>query len=104
MGHEDDRPYRHEWTIGLALLVGFVITCPTFLLEEFWHGRPLIDQGGIWWVLPAIVMALGFFIGGAIVGRRCRRPASAYAQGALVAAVTVWLIFMADLIRRHELG
>jgi hypothetical protein len=95
--------YRHEWMLGLGVVVGLAISCPTFLIEEFWHGKPLIDQGGIWWVLPAAIMALGFLLGGAIVGRHCRRAQSALWQGMLISAVTVWLIFIADLIRRHVL-
>ena len=100
----EEHRYRHERTLGLGLLVGLLITCPTFLVEEFWHGKPLIDQRGIWWVVPAIVMAIGFLAGGAIVGRHCRRRESAYFQGALVGTVTVWIIFIADLIRRHAIG
>jgi hypothetical protein len=112
MGHEEDmghavdseRPLQPALTFALGLLVGLVITCPTFLIEEYWHGRPLIDQGGIWWTVPAVVMTLGFLVGGVIVGRQCRRWGSALAGGLLVSAVTVLLLFIADLFRRHLLA
>jgi hypothetical protein len=92
------------WVLGLGLVVGGLIAGPTFVIEERWHGSPLIDQHGYWWMLPAGIMALGFFAGGAIVGSGCRRRGAAWVQSALVAGVTVWVIFCGDLVRRHVYG
>jgi hypothetical protein len=88
----------------IGLLVGLLVTCPTFLVEEQSFGKPLIDHRSGWWVIPAAIMALGFFLGGLIAGFQARRVWTATAAGGLVAAVTVWLIFMVDLGRRHALG
>ena len=87
-----------------GLLIGLALVLPTFIIEEFWRGRPLIDQGGEWWVVPAVVMAVGFFVGGLIVGLDCRRLTVAFRRGLLVAALTVGLTFVVDLFRRHALG
>ncbi len=99
-----NQPNGNGHTFAVAFLIGFAIVCPTFFIEEFWHGRPLIDQGGHRWVLPAIVMGLGFFVGGLIVGRRRRDVWNAFGHGLLVAAVIVGVTFIADLIRRDALG
>jgi hypothetical protein len=96
--------YRHESTFGLGVLVGFLIACPTFLIEESWHGTPLIDQRGSWWVLPASVIAFGLVAGGAVVGIRCRQVWQALLAGALVAAVNAGLIFIVDIVRRRAIG
>jgi hypothetical protein len=85
--------------------VGLLVACPTFVVEEVAFGKPLIDHyGTLWWVLPAAIMVLGFLLGGMIVGGRSRRAQGAFVAGGLVAAVTVGLIFIADLFRRHTVG
>jgi hypothetical protein len=90
---------------GIGVLVGLLVTCPTFVVEEVAFGKPLIDHyGTVWWVLPAVIMAAGFLLGGMIVGGRSRRAQSAFVAGGLVAAVTVGLIFIADLFRRHTVA
>jgi hypothetical protein len=112
MGHEGDgepsaaepSPVGRAWASGSAYLVGLAISCPTFLVEEYWHGKPLIDQGGIWWTIPAVVMTVGFFAGGAIAGRAARRREGALLLGLAVSAATVLSLFIADLFRRHLLG
>jgi uncharacterized membrane protein YhaH (DUF805 family) len=97
-----------RWTarrFGLGVLVGLLVACPTFVIEEAAFGKPLIDHHrSAWWLFPAAIMALGFLVGGMIGGGRSRRPESAFVVGGLVAAVTVGLIFIADLLRRHTVG
>ncbi len=88
----------------LGYVVALVIAGPTFFIEEFWHGKPLIDQGGIWWVIPAAVMAVGFFVGGCIAGRPCRRLEWAVIEAFVVATAALFTIFAADIVRRHQLG
>jgi FtsH-binding integral membrane protein len=96
---------RTALTFALGILVGLLVACPTFVLEEAGFGKPLIDHHrSVWWILPAAVMAVGFLLGGMIVGYRSRRASSALVLGGVVAAVTVGLIFIADLIRRHTVG
>jgi quinol-cytochrome oxidoreductase complex cytochrome b subunit len=90
---------------GLGVLVGLLVACPTFLLEEAAFGKPLIDHHrSEWWLLPAAIMAIGFLLGGMIVGYRSRRSRDALLAGSLVAVVTVGLLFIADLFRRHAVG
>jgi hypothetical protein len=88
----------------VGLFVSLVTVGPTFLLEETWHGAPLIDRGGALWVVPAAVMAIGFFVGGAIAGYEGARVQNALLRGLAVSFVTIVLAFLGDLVRRHALG
>jgi hypothetical protein len=100
-----DKPqFRHWQSLGDGIIVSLVIVGPTFLFEELWRGRPLIDRGGFLWVLPAAIMGIGFLIGGIIAGRHRRQRKGSFNQGVLAAAVTLFLIFIADMIRRAVLG
>jgi quinol-cytochrome oxidoreductase complex cytochrome b subunit len=102
---EGDPPLRRARHFGLGVLVGLVVACPTFVIEEAAFGKPLIDHyRSAWWVVPAAIMALGFLVGGMIGGSQSRRAENAFVAGGLVAAVTVGLIFIADLLRRHSVG
>ena len=51
---------------GLVLALG--VATPTLVIEENWHGRPMIDQPGHAWVLPTLVVAAAFAVGGAVGG------------------------------------
>lgn len=88
----------------IGLFVSLVIVGPTFLSEETWHGAPLIDRGGALWVIPAAVMAVGFFVGGAIAGYHKARAQNALLGGLAVSFLTIVLAFLGDLVRRHALG
>jgi MFS family permease len=90
-------------SLAFGLFVSLVIVGPTFLSEETWHGAPLIDRGGVLWIVPAVVMALGFFAGGMIAGYRRQRLEGALLQGVLVGAMTIGLAFAGDLARRDML-
>src|SRR5580658_5631767 len=90
--------FRHWRSLSDGHLVTLVIVGPAFLFEELWRGSPLIDQSGMTWLYPAIVMAIGFFVGGTVAGRHRRTTNGAFNQGALVAAITMALIFAADII------
>jgi hypothetical protein len=92
--------YRHWRSLSDGFLVSLVVVGPTFLVEELWRGKPLIDQGGIWWVIPGAIMAVGFFVGGVIAGRHRQHRKGAFNQGVLVAALTLSLLLVADVIRR----
>ncbi len=92
--------YRHWQSLSDGFLVSFVVVGPVFLFEELWHGRPMIDQPGWGWVIPAVIMGIGFFAGGRVAGRNRSRRRWAFFQGLVVAAVTLIIIFLADMIRR----
>jgi hypothetical protein len=106
-GEELGSGLRHvrEWATAIfGLFVSLVIVGPTFLSEETWHGAPLIDRGGALWLVPAVVMAIGFFAGGVIAGYQRQRLAGALLKGVLVGALTIGLAFAGDLARRYALG
>jgi hypothetical protein len=104
-GAPPERPeYRHWQSLSDGFLVSLVVVGPTFLLEEMWGGKPLIDRAGLVWVIPAAIMAMGFFAGGRIAGRHRQTVKGALNQGILVAALTLPLIFVADMIRRTVLN
>jgi hypothetical protein len=92
--------FKHWQSLSDGFLLSIVIVGPTFLFAELWRGKPLIDRGPSLWLLPAFIMALGFFVGGIIAGRHRRTPKGAMNQGFLVAALVIALIFLADMIRR----
>jgi hypothetical protein len=96
--------FRHWQSLSDGFLVSLVVVGPSFLFEELWRGRPMIDQPGALWLLPAALMALGFFYGGRVAGRNRRARSGAFTQGLLVAGLILVLIFIADLIRRLVLS
>ncbi|HEX3794005.1 MAG TPA: hypothetical protein VHV57_05865 [Acidimicrobiales bacterium] len=96
--------FRHWRSLSDGFLVSLIVVGPTFLVEEMWGGKPLIDRSGAVWVIPAAIMALGFFAGGRVAGRHRRNAKGAFNQGVLVAALTMPLIFIADLVRRAVLS
>jgi hypothetical protein len=87
----------------VGLLVSLAIVGPTFLAEETWHGAPLIDRGGVLWIVPAVVMAIGFLVGGMIAGYQRATAQGALIRGFLVAALTIFLAFAGDMARRLSL-
>jgi hypothetical protein len=95
---------RRRRLTGLGFLVSLAIVGPTFWQEETWHGAPLIDRGGVLWLLPSFLMAFGFYLGGAIAGYRRRWAKVALSQGVAASTATIGVIFAADLYRRHSLG
>jgi hypothetical protein len=95
--------FRHWKSLGDGFLLSLLIVGPTFLFEELWRGKPMIDQGGGWWLVPTGIMAIGFFVGGRVAGRNRRARKSAFNQGMVTAALTLVLIFVADIIRRTVL-
>ena len=98
------RQVQRRQLTGLGIVVCLAIVGPTFWVEETWHGAPLIDRGDLLWLIPSVVMAFGFFLGGVIAGSRRRRVKVALWQGLAVSTATIGLIFVADLYRRHSVG
>ena len=68
------------------------------VVEENWHGQPMIDEGTYLWLLPALLVALAFLFGGALAGFRCRSTAVAHAGAA--ASLAVAILVLGALFRR----
>jgi hypothetical protein len=86
------------------MLAGFVVTLviavPTLVLEEDWHGRPMIDQPGHLWVVPTIVAAAAFALGGLIGTRGQIELWRALWYGLLIGAAAAGVLLLADVARR----
>lgn len=85
--------------VATGLLLTLIVAVPTLVLAEDWHGRPLIDQAGLGWLVPAAVTVLAFAAGGVVAGRRAR-TAPALARGLAVGALAVAVLLVADGVRR----
>jgi hypothetical protein len=96
--------FRHWQSLSDGFLLSIAVVGPTFLFEELWRGKPMIDQSGNLWLLPAIMMAIGFFAGGRVAGRNRSTLAGSFLQGIMVAALTVGVVFIVDMVRRLTLS
>ncbi len=87
------------WTdiVGSALLV-LAVAVPTMIIEEDWHGRPMIDQSTHLWIIAACLVAGAFFIGGAVVA--FRRPSAPTRYAAATGVVAVGTLLLGALYRR----
>jgi len=83
---------------GLVLILG--LAAPTLILEENWHGRPMIDQPGHLWVLPTLVVAAAFAVGGAVGARRAEQLWKALLQGLILGTVGAGTLLGANAVRR----
>ena len=99
-GPADGAAGAARWGAGAGLVLTLVVAVPTLAVAEDWHGRPLIDQGGLAWLVPAIVVALAFFAGGALAGRHGTSIGRALAEGLWVAVPAVLALLAADAVRR----
>jgi hypothetical protein len=77
--------------VGSALLV-LVVSVPTMIIEEDWHGRPMIDQSTHLWIIAGSIVAAAFFCGGALVAFRRPSAPTRYAVATGLVAVAVLLI------------
>ncbi|MFZ0249941.1 MAG: hypothetical protein WAL61_08340 [Acidimicrobiales bacterium] len=68
------------------------------IVEEDWHGRPMIDQPTHLWILAACLVAASFFAGGAIVA--FRRPSAPTRYAAATGALAVLVLLIGALYRR----
>lgn len=97
------RSRRLHWgDIVVPVLVELAVSVPTLLIEETWHGRPMIDERSGLWLVPACIVGAAFLTGGAIAGYR-RRSTAAAVRATLAAALAVAALLLADLIRRFWL-
>ncbi|MHB1584400.1 MAG: hypothetical protein ACYCU7_03745 [Acidimicrobiales bacterium] len=85
---------------GAGLVLTLVVAVPTLAFAEDWHGKPLIDQGGLTWLVPAVIVALAFAVGGAVAGRHGVSPGRALVEGLWVGVPGVLALLAADAVRR----
>jgi uncharacterized membrane protein len=105
----DSRPLGRRRTIhwhslGDAMVLTLLVAGPTMLWEEVGQGRPMIDQPGSLWLVPAAIVSVTYFVGGAIAGRHRRRPRGALIQGVALAVSTSSIFVVVDVVRRVMLG
>jgi hypothetical protein len=82
--------------IALAAAITLSIAVPTLTIEEFWHGRPMIDQSALW-AVPAILASAAFIVGGAFAGWWARDHTGA---GLSSGAIAAGFLVVADVTRR----
>lgn len=101
------RPGRWRGPVA-GLVTILVVAVPTMVVAEDWHGHPMIDEAGAWWLIPATVAVGGFFMGGAVSARRpagekrltVRARVLAAVVGALLGAAGAAVLVAADGMRR----
>lgn len=84
---------RSKWVdVALPACVVLVVSIPAMIVEENWHGQPMIDEGSYLWIVPALLVALAFLIGGALAGFRSRSTAVAHAGAAAGFAAAILVL------------
>src|ERR1700677_2111715 len=85
------RPLRRaKWTeIAVSTFLVLIVSIPVMVVEEDWHGRPMIDEGTYLWILPAFLVASAFLFGGALAGFRGPSAAVAHAVSAAGLALAI---------------
>lgn len=82
------------------MAVTLVVAVPTLAIEEDWHGRPMIDQPGHLWVLPTVIVAVVFAIGGAIGTWGLDELWRALRDGLVIGVCSAGVLLLADVARR----
>ena len=83
---------------GFAVIM--VIATPTLAVEEDWHGQPMLDQPGHLWLIPTLVVAAAFALGGAVGARRASQWWAAAVQGLALGAAAAVIFLAGDIVRR----
>jgi hypothetical protein len=68
------------------------------IVEEDWHGHPMIEQPGHLWIIPASIVVAAFLLGGAIAGYR--DPSRAVPNSAWAGGVAVVVLLLGAGARR----
>ncbi len=84
--------------IVLPVCLMLAIAVPVLVVEENWHGQPMIDDPNQLWMVPAFIVGCAFLCGGALSGCRRSEARVRYAVGA--AAIVLSALILADLFRR----
>lgn len=89
----------HYNSLGNGLIVTLVIAGPILLVEANWRGASLTHQPHKLWLLAGLGVAVAFFAGGMVAGRRRRRPEGALYQGLALAAMAWTALVVAAVFR-----
>ena len=90
---------RSSWAdIAVSAVLVLVISVPTMIVEEDWHGHPMIEQPGHLWIIPASFVAAAFLLGGTVAGYR--RPSRAVLNSACAAGFAVVVLLLGAGARR----
>ena len=84
--------------IVLPVCLMLAIAVPVLVVEENWHGHPMIDDPNQLWLVPAFIVGCAFLCGGALSGYRRPEARVRYAVG--TAAIVLSALMLADLFRR----
>ena len=88
-----------KWAeIALPACLVLIVSIPVMIVEEDWHGRPMIDEGTHLWILPALLVASAFLLGGALAG--FRGPSAAAAHAVSAASFALAILLLGEVVRR----
>jgi len=82
----------------LSTCLVLLVSVPVLIVEESWHGHPMIDDPNYLWLIPALLVALAFWLGGALVG--FRSPRRGLLRAVVAACLALAALMLADLFRR----
>ncbi len=92
-------PQGAKWAeIALPTCLVLLVSIPVMVVEEDWHGHPMIDQGTHLWILPAALVASAFLFGGALAG--FRRPSTAVHHAVATASLALAILLFGAVFRR----
>jgi hypothetical protein len=93
------RELGKEWAeIALSACLVLIVSIPVMIVEEDWHGHPMIDEGTHLWILPAFLVASAFLFGGALAG--FRGPSAAVAHAVPAASFALAILLLGAVLRR----
>jgi len=103
--YEESRERRNrppggtKWAeIALPTCLVLIVSIPVMVVEEDWHGRPMIDQATHLWILPAFLVASAFLLGGALAG--FRGPSTAVSHAVPAASFALVILLLGAVVRR----
>jgi hypothetical protein len=90
---------RLSWAdVAVSAVLVLVIAVPTMIIEEDWHGHPMIEQPGHLWIIPASIVTVAFLFGGTVAGYRS--PSTAVLNATLAASIAVVVLLLGAGARR----
>lgn len=98
-GRRNRPPRGTKWAeIALPTCLVLIVSIPVMIIEEDWHGHPMIEQASHLWILPAFLVASAFLLGGALAG--FRSPSAAVAHAVPAASFALVILLLGAVVRR----